>query len=200
MSKIRHHSHELPGSTVSGPRYGLAVFSPDDRLLHMDAAWQAIFANVRDASSGITLGKLAELAVGQGVVDPGYLSNDDWCGTLLTWWKHGAKTPFQIDLRSGCAVHLACSHLGEEGRIAVAIEMVEGDHQTSTGRRPSFDADKIYALMTSIGAATHGLSSSNLSVEQAAWLDAICDAGEGVVELLGFDPTTSDHEGLRQAG
>lgn len=200
MSKIRHHSHELPGTTVSSPRYGLALFSTGDRLLHMDAVWQEIFANSRQTAAGISLGKMAELAVAQGIVDPGYLSGDDWCGTLLSWWKHGAKTPFQINLRSGCAVHLACSHLGDESRVAVAIELNTDGQRNSSTSDNSVDVAKIYTLMTNIGAATHGLSGSSLSVEQAAWLDAICDAGEGIVELLGFDPAASNQLEVRQTG
>ena len=199
MSKIRHQSHELPGVSVSSPRYGIAIFSPDDRLLHYDAGWAGRFANVRDAVAGISLATLAEMAVRQDVVDPGYLSAEDWCGTLLTWWKHGAKSPFQIQLRSGCSIHLSCSDLGDAGRVAVAIEVQESSKSapaTQSVGGPS--APEIYALLGKIGAATHGLSDTDLNTEQAACLDAICEAGEGVVALL--EPHMDPEPELRQVG
>ena len=199
MSKIRHQSHELPGSSVPAPRYGMAIFSTDDRLLHSDASWAEVFSHIRDAVAGASLGDLAEMAVKQNVVDPGYLSAEDWCGTLLTWWKHGAKSPFQIQLRSGCSVHLACSDLGDAGRVAVAIEVQEGRKSapaTQSGGGPS--APDIYALLGKIGAATHGLSDTDLNTEQAACLDAICEAGEGVVALL--EPHMDPEPELRQVG
>ena len=78
MSKIRHQSHELPGSSAPAPRYGMAIFSPDDRLLHSDASWAEVFSHIRDAVAGTSLGELAEMAVRQNAVDPGYLSAEDW--------------------------------------------------------------------------------------------------------------------------
>ena len=186
-------------ASLEGIEDGFALFDPDHRMVTANRAFLTAFDDMDCVSPGISYEELVEIAIGEGIVDPGERQPVDWTGWMKRRWISDGIQPVTLRLWNDRFVRLSERRTEDGDVVMLAINMTQTMRREKALEQARFRAEaasraksaflanmshEIRTPMNGVLAMAELLAEGQLDDEQKLCVDTIRTSGEALLVII----------------
>lgn len=178
---------------------GFGLFDRDRKVVAANTAFFAPFEDIEDIRLGVTYDRLVDIAIEEGLVDPGGLTRRGWAEWMKERWSAKTIQPIELRLwnnqfiriterrtRDGDVVMMG-TNITRQMRRQKVLEESRRRAETASRAKSAFLANMSHEIRTPMNgvlAMADLLAESELDEEQGIYLDTIRSSGQALLVII----------------
>ncbi|MEM9757364.1 MAG: ATP-binding protein, partial [Pseudomonadota bacterium] len=178
---------------------GYAMFDRDQRLVIANSAYLDVFDSISEIAPGASYETLLRVAMEEGIVDPEGLDDADWIDRMLALWEQDPIPETIIRLYNGASIRMVDRRTERGDIVSLAIDITQAVRREAEIReardaaeaasraKSSFLANMSHEIRTPMNGVvgmTQVLAETDLTDEQADYVETIRNSGDALLEII----------------